>query len=90
MAQVTGWRGAPFVPPDGKHWPLSVAAQVLDLPEDDLRALVRIAESVRGESISSGVIKMNAFARSGRQPKAYPASTLIALCEGVRAVAESL
>jgi hypothetical protein len=88
--QMTGWHGAPFVPADGQHWPLSIAATMLDLPEQDLRDLVRIVEAVRGESLASGTIRMNAFSRQGRQPRAYPAVKLIAICEGIRSLAEGL
>jgi hypothetical protein len=85
-----GWGSLPFVPADGQHWPLKTAAELLDIPEQDLRDLVRIIENIKGESIASGVIKANSFARSGRQPKAYPGSKLVDLCEGLRRIAESL
>jgi hypothetical protein len=87
---MTGWHSLPFVPPDGEHWPLSTAATLLDIPEQDLRDLVRIVENIRGESLSSGVIRMSSFSRKGRQPRAYPGSRLTEICEGVRSVAENL
>ena len=85
-----GWHGSPFVPADGQHWPLKTAAELLGIPEQDIRDLVRIVENIRGESIASGVIRMNSFSRQGRQPRAYPAGKLIAICEGVRGLAEQL
>jgi hypothetical protein len=63
---------------------------MLDLPEQDLRDLVRIIESIRGETLASGTIRMNAFSRQGRQPRAYPAAKLIAICEDIRRLAEGL
>ena len=42
LAERKGWQSLPFVDLDGQNWPLSVAAKVLDVPEDDLRHLVRI------------------------------------------------
>ncbi len=85
-----GWHGAPFVPPDGQNWPLKIAAEMLDLPEQDIRDQVRIIENIKGESIASGVIKANAYTRQGRQPRAYPAKKLIAICEDIRSLAENL
>ena len=87
---MTGWHGAPFVPGDGQNWPLSVAAGLLDLPEEDLRKLVQVAESIKGEPLHVGVIRLNAFSRQGRQPRAYPAKMLIELCEKFRSLAENL
>lgn len=85
-----GWHGQPFVALDGQNWPLKTAAGLLDLPEQDLRDLVRVVENLRGEALSAGVIRISGFARQGRQPKAYPARVLIALTEGIRDLAERI
>jgi hypothetical protein len=81
---------ASFVPLDGLNWPVSIAATVLDMPEQDLRDLIRIVENIRGGSISSGVIRMSSFSRQGRQPRAYPAEKLTDIAEGIRKIAENL
>jgi hypothetical protein len=52
---------------------------MLDVREDDLRALVRIARLE-----PSGVIPMAEFRRQGRHPRAYNASTLIKLVNAIR------
>ena len=80
---MTGWQGIPFVEIDGHNWPVSFAAEMLDLPEQDLRDLIRIA-GIR----PSGVIKMADFRRSGRQPRAYPATALIRVTEVMRSLQE--
>lgn len=71
-----GWTGIGFVNIDGMNWPLSVAAKLLDIPEKDLRDLVRITGLQ-----PAGEIRMSAYSRQGRQPRAYPATKLIKLCE---------
>lgn len=80
-----GWRGLPEVPADGTVWPLSVAADVLGMPESDLRDLVRIAGLK-----PAGTIKMAEFRRSGRHPRAYDAARLVALYDGIRKLAAEL
>jgi hypothetical protein len=73
------WGSLPFVPLDGANWPLSVAAQVLGVPEKDLR------KGIRQQGIApAGVIRMSDFRRSGRHPMAYPAANLISIAEGFR------
>lgn len=74
-----GWDSLPLVPPDGDNWPLSLAAQLLDIPEKDLRRRVE-----REKVEPAGVIRMADFRRSGRHPKAYPSSELIRIAEGIR------
>lgn len=76
---MTGWDGLPEVPVNGVAWPLEFAARMLDVREDDLRALVRIARLE-----PSGVIPMAEFRRQGRHPRAYNASTLIKLVNAIR------
>lgn len=78
-----GWEGLPFVELDGQSWPVSFAAGFLGVAEEDLRALVKISGLQ-----PSGVIKMADFRRSGRQPKAYPATGLIRLSEVARSLRE--
>ncbi len=74
-----GWESLPFVPCDGQNWPLSFAAEFLDIPERDLR------KQVRDRGIEpTGVIRMAGFRRSGRQPMAYPAAELITIAEDLR------
>lgn len=73
-----GWQGLPFVPCDGQNWPIPFAAELLDVPERELRK--RIAD----EGIEpAGVIRMASFRRSGRQPRAYPAVELIRIAEAI-------
>ena len=76
-----GWAGLPFAELDGKSWPVSFAAGLLEMPEQDLRDLIRIAGLQ-----PSGVLRMADFRRSGRQPKAYPAAGLIRLGEVARSL----
>lgn len=74
-----GWEGLPFVELDGKSWPLDFAAKMLDIPLRDLQDLVRIT-GLRPE----GTIRMAAFSRQGRQPRAYDAEKLIKITETIR------
>lgn len=76
---MSGWEGLPEVPVDGTSWPLSFAAKMLDIDEKDLRTLVRIAGMK-----PVGTIKTADFRRQGRNPRAYSASTLVALVQTVR------
>ena len=78
-----GWKGLPFTELDGKDWPVSFAAGLLELAEQDLRDLIRISGLQ-----ASGVLRMADFRRSGRQPKAYPATGLIRLAEVARSLRE--
>lgn len=78
-----GWEGLPFTELDGKDWPVSFAAGILELDEQDLRDLIRIAGLQ-----ASGVLRISDFRRSGRQPKAYPATGLIRLAEVARSLRE--
>ena len=78
-----GWEGLPFTELDGRNWPVSFAAGVLEMPEQDLRDLIRIAGLK-----PSGVLRISDFRRSGRQPKAYPATGLIRLAEVARSLRE--
>lgn len=74
-----GWESLPFVPCDGRNWPLAFAAEFLDIPEKDLR------KQIRDRGIEpAGVIRMAGFRRSGRQPRAYPAAELITIAESFR------
>lgn len=74
-----------FVDLDGENWPLAQAAQLLEIPEKDLRDLVRITGLQ-----PSGVIRMSSFKRQGRQPRAYPADKLIMLGEFLAELKASL
>ena len=79
------WERLPFVDIDGKNWPVPFAAEMLGIPETDLRDLIRIIGIE-----PSGVIRMSDFRRSGRQPRAYPASSLIRVTEAVRSLSGDL
>jgi hypothetical protein len=81
---VTGWAGIPFTELDGQSWPLGFAATLLGIPERDLRELVRITGLQ-----PSGVIRTAPYSRQGRQPRAYPASQLIMICDALTALRES-
>lgn len=86
-----GWKGAPFVEEDGKHWPLSFAADLLEIPEQDLRDLIRIVNNISDDAITpTGVIRMSSFRRQGRQPRAYPGDKLSILVNGVTDLAHKL
>lgn len=82
---VTGWEGLPPVEPDGSSWPLDLAAKVLDMPERDLRDLVRICGLP-----PTGTVKVADFRRSGRNPRAYDGAKLVKICEAVRKLALEL
>lgn len=84
MAEA-GWPGLPAVPPDGRNWPLDVAAKVLGMPEGDLRALVRILGVA-----PAGVIRTAPYARQGRHPRAYPAGVLLRIAEVVEGLRADL
>jgi len=73
---LVGWESLPPVEPDGQNWPLPFAAKILDVSERRLR------QEVKDRGIEpSGVLRMDDFRRSGRHPRAYPASQLITIAE---------
>lgn len=72
------WTGLPKVDLDGTDWPLEFAATYLDVPLKDLKELVRITSLP-----PSGTAGYSSYRRSGRQPRVYPASRLIELCEAI-------
>jgi hypothetical protein len=82
---MTGWAGYQFTDITGDDLPLDIAAQLLDIPERDLRELVRITGLQ-----PSGVIRMSSFSRQGRQPRAYSREQLIAISEALIALKEAL
>lgn len=82
---MKGWKGEPPVALDGDNWPLDFAAKMLDIPEKDLRDLVRITGLK-----PSGTMSMASYRRSGRNPRVYSGTELIRICEAVRTLAESL
>lgn len=84
-AHPLGWGSEPVVEPDGENWSLEFAAKMLDMPEKDLRDLVRILGLP-----SAGVIRMAEFRRQGRHPRAYPADKLALIAETVRDLSEDL
>jgi hypothetical protein len=73
-----GWKGLPEVPLNGQNWPLDVAAEMLDIPLNDLRVLVRVFEIE-----PSGTAKLASFSRQGRQKRVYSAQRLIELYEAI-------
>jgi hypothetical protein len=80
-----GWGHAPEVPVDGTNWPLPFAAKTLDIPERDLRDLIRVVGLP-----PAGTMKMASYRRSGRNPRVYEASKLIKLVLEVQRLAEGL
>lgn len=80
-----GWKSLPEQELDGNHWTVAVASQVLGIPLDDLKALIRIT-GVQ----PSGTAKMAAYRRSGRQPRVYLATHLIKLNEALVALRREL
>lgn len=80
-----GWGHAPEVPMDGTNWPLPFAAKTLDIPERDLRELIRVVGLE-----PTGTMKMASYRRSGRNPRVYEASKLIKLVTGVNRLAVEL
>jgi hypothetical protein len=80
-----GWAGAPFVPLDGSSWTLDFAARMLDIPERDLRDLIRITALE-----PSGVMSMRPYRSQGRAPRAYPADRLIVLTEAIGKLREEM
>jgi hypothetical protein len=90
-AHPLGWKGIELVDNDGENWPLDFAAGLLQMPEKDLRDLVRIVNNLHPGALEpAGTIKMAAFRRQGRHPRAYPGSKLLMLVEGLADVCEDL
>lgn len=86
-----GWRGADLVDNDGENWPLEFAARMMNMPEKDLRDLIRIVNTMHPGALEpTGTIRMASFRRQGRHPRAYPGSKLIRLAEGLAELCESL
>jgi hypothetical protein len=71
-----GWSGVTPVELDGKNWPLDIAARLLDVPEKDLRKLVR-----QHGLQPAGTANMRPFRGSGRAARVYPAHDLIRITE---------
>lgn len=74
-----GWAGMDPVNPDGQNWTLGFASKILEIPERDLRDLVRITDLA-----PAGVLNMRDYKVQGRTPRAYPARDLITITEAVR------
>jgi hypothetical protein len=86
-----GWKGAELVDNDGENWPLDFAAKLLQMPEKDMRDLVRIVNNLYPGALEpTGTIKMASFRRQGRHPRAYPGSKLLMLVEGLADLSEEL
>jgi hypothetical protein len=67
------------------------ANEMLDIPEKDLRDLIRILNNAEPGAVeAAGVIRMNAYSRQGRQPQAYPSRKLIFALDGIRKLAQEL
>ena len=81
---MTGWRHLPPADFSGQSWTLDFAAKVLDIPERDLRDIVRITALQ-----PCGVMNMRTFSTSGRTPRAYAATELIRITEAVLMLRES-
>lgn len=83
--KVRGWKGKAPVNLDGNNWPLDFAAKILGASEKDLRDLVRILgiDPV-------GTMKMSSYRRSGRNPRAYDASLLVRVWQGIQDLREDL
>lgn len=69
----------PMIEPDGSAWPIPFAARILEVSESRLR------REVKNRGIQpSGELRMADFRRSGRNPRAYPATELITIAEEIR------
>jgi hypothetical protein len=82
---VKGWAGKPPVALDGNTWPVDFAAKMIGCSEKDLRDLIRITGLE-----PAGTLKMASYRRSGRNPRAYDASKLIKLWQGIQDLAKDL
>ena len=80
-----GWGGKPSVALDGHSWPVDFAAKAIGCSEKDLRDAIRILEI---EPV--GTLRMAAYRRSGRNPRAYDASKLVAMWQGLTDLREHL
>jgi hypothetical protein len=80
-----GWQGKLPVALDGNSWPLDFAAKILECSEKDLRDLIRITGLQ-----PVGTMKMASYRRSGRNPRAYDASVLVRLWQGINDLTDSL
>jgi hypothetical protein len=80
-----GWTGKMPVALDGNNWPLDFAAKMIGCSEKDLRDLVRMTGLK-----PAGTLRMSEFRRSGRNPRAYDASTLVRLWQGIQDLADNL
>jgi hypothetical protein len=76
LPPVKGWAGLDMVELDGKAWPLDFAAKHLGVSEEYLRVAVK---EIGLQPV--GTIRTAAFRRSGRQPRAYRARSLIVITE---------
>lgn len=86
-----GWKGAELVDNDGENWPLDFAAKLLQMPEKDLRDLVRIVNNLHPGALEpTGTIRMASFRRQGRHPRAYPGSKLVRLVASLTDLCDSL
>jgi hypothetical protein len=80
-----GWKGKMPVALDGNTWPLDFAAKIIGCSEKDLRDLVRMTGLQ-----PAGTLKMADFRRSGRNPRAYDASKLVRMWQGIQDLADNL
>ena len=85
LARGRGWAGIGFVELDGANWTLDFASKMLEIPEKDLRDLVRITGLT-----PAGVLNMRGYKSQGRAPRAYSASKLIMLTETLMAIQEKI
>lgn len=80
-----GWKSVLPVALDGNNWPVDFAAKMLGCSEKDLRDLIRITGLQ-----PAGTMKMASYRRSGRNPRAYDASALVRLWQGIQDLSENL
>jgi hypothetical protein len=80
-----GRKGYPLTSLDEGAWTLPLAAMILDIPERDLKDLVRITGLK-----PCGSARVSPYRRSGRHPRVYSAKALIALYEAQGALREVL
>lgn len=85
LSRGKGWSGIGFAELDGQSWTLPFAAKLLDIPERDLRDMVRITELS-----PCGVLNLRSYRSQGRAPRAYPAQGLIDICEALADLREKL
>jgi len=80
-----GWKGKLPVALDGNCWPVDFAATMLGCSEKDLRDLIRITGLE-----PAGTMRMSSFSRSGRNPRAYDATKLVELWNGMEELRERI